>query len=156
MTIRCRGEEFWRKTIEAYKESKLSVAEFCTQQQLSSVTFYKWRKRLKHPEPPFDDLPAVATKYSRANAKAQQSTAKRTNGSLMELVLCDSSASSGSTTSPKSQAATRPQMIELSLAGGTLVRIHGSIDTDSVGSLLAAIQSASPVVEVHGHAGDQL
>ena len=42
-----RGKENWRKLLEEQAESGLSVTKFCELHQLSSVTFYNWRQRLK-------------------------------------------------------------------------------------------------------------
>lgn len=36
----------WRERIDEWRRSKLSVAEYCRQKQLSQPSFFAWRKRL--------------------------------------------------------------------------------------------------------------
>jgi len=43
--------EFWRKHIEAQRQSGLGVAEYCRQRRLCPPTFYVWRRRLCENEP---------------------------------------------------------------------------------------------------------
>ena len=37
----------WQNILKEFEESKLSVAEFCKQNQLSLQSFYQWRRRFK-------------------------------------------------------------------------------------------------------------
>jgi hypothetical protein len=37
----------WRERIERWKQSKLTVTEFCRQEQVSQPSFFQWRKRLR-------------------------------------------------------------------------------------------------------------
>ena len=36
----------WRKRVDRWRRSGLSVAEFCRQEQISQPSFFHWRKRL--------------------------------------------------------------------------------------------------------------
>jgi hypothetical protein len=36
----------WRERIDEWRRSKLSIAEYCRQKQLSQPSFFAWRKRL--------------------------------------------------------------------------------------------------------------
>lgn len=36
----------WRESIQRWRRSSLSVAEFCRQQDLAQASFFQWRKRL--------------------------------------------------------------------------------------------------------------
>jgi transposase-like protein len=38
---------FWQQVFKEFEESKLSVAEFCKQKELSLQSFYQWRRRFK-------------------------------------------------------------------------------------------------------------
>jgi transposase len=39
-------EQFWRTTINAWKESGQSVRRFCSQRHLSEASFHGWRREL--------------------------------------------------------------------------------------------------------------
>ena len=39
----------WRERLERQRKSGLSIAEFCRQEAVSSVTFYTWRRKLRGP-----------------------------------------------------------------------------------------------------------
>jgi transposase-like protein len=39
----------WRERLERQRKSGLSIAEFCRQEEVSSVTFYTWRRKLRGP-----------------------------------------------------------------------------------------------------------
>jgi hypothetical protein len=36
----------WRERVDGWRQSKVSVAEYCRQEQLSQASFFAWRKRL--------------------------------------------------------------------------------------------------------------
>jgi Transposase len=38
--------EFWKQVLQQFAESKLSVAEFCSQKGLSVQSFYQWKRKL--------------------------------------------------------------------------------------------------------------
>jgi len=56
----------WRERIGRWKRSKLTVTEFCRQEQVSQPSFFQWRKRLidesakAHEPPRFVELRPVA------------------------------------------------------------------------------------------------
>ena len=39
---------YWREVIDEHESSGLSVAEFCEWQEVSTASFYQWRKRLRN------------------------------------------------------------------------------------------------------------
>jgi hypothetical protein len=41
----------WRKLIQRWRRSPLSVAEFCRRKEITQASFYQWRKRLESEEP---------------------------------------------------------------------------------------------------------
>jgi hypothetical protein len=56
-----RKEQFWRRKLDLWKRSGLSVRAFCTQHDLSEPSFYSWRSVIAQrdlPAAPTDDLPA--------------------------------------------------------------------------------------------------
>lgn len=42
-----RKEQHWRRTLELWQNSGLSVREFCDRHQLSPPSFYAWRRTLQ-------------------------------------------------------------------------------------------------------------
>ena len=40
-------EAYWRELIDEHESSGLSVAEFCEWQEVSTASFYQWRKRFR-------------------------------------------------------------------------------------------------------------
>ena len=43
-----RKERFWRRMLQQWRRSGLSVRVFCAQQQVSEANFYAWRRTLAH------------------------------------------------------------------------------------------------------------
>jgi hypothetical protein len=39
-----RKERFWRRMVRRWQRSKLTIRDFCCQQQLSEPSFYAWRR----------------------------------------------------------------------------------------------------------------
>jgi hypothetical protein len=56
----------WRERIGRWKQSKLTVTEFCRREQVSQPSFFQWRKRLRdesakaHEPPRFVELRPAA------------------------------------------------------------------------------------------------
>jgi hypothetical protein len=55
----------WRERLARWRRSKLSIAAFCRQEQVSQPSFFQWRRRLKaaaapRPQTGFVELPAPA------------------------------------------------------------------------------------------------
>ena len=135
-----RSAEFWRQAVGEQPKSGDSIAEYCRKHQLNTVTFYRWRKAVA------EQGRAKRPKSSRpARRSAQTTPAAKTSllgnaRPLVELVV-DSAAQTGSQEDVSRDSA--PQLVEISLAGGTWLRIHGPTSADSVGQLLAAVQAAA-------------
>ena len=61
------AESLWRDRLAKYRQSNLTVVEFCRQEGVSNPSFYQWRKRLepgrsrskqiRQPSPPDDGQP---------------------------------------------------------------------------------------------------
>ena len=122
------GEDFWRRIVEEQALSGLSVPAYCKRHKLKDVTFYKWRKRLSRAVTP-------ARKVCSVSAAMPQLAVARGNGSLVEVVVNDKR--------PEATVRCAPQpVIELSLAGGVLVRLHGQVEPDWVERLVYAMRNA--------------
>jgi len=50
---------FWRRHIEAQRDSGLSVCAYCQEHGLTQVSFYQWRKRLSSEQRPAEAQPPV-------------------------------------------------------------------------------------------------
>lgn len=42
-----RGEEYWQRHLEAWRQSDLTQVAYCTRQGLSVKSFYRWRRKDK-------------------------------------------------------------------------------------------------------------
>jgi transposase-like protein len=50
----------WQQRLQRFRQSGLSVADFCAQEHVSPASFYAWRRRLQHaPTPPAADAPRL-------------------------------------------------------------------------------------------------
>ena len=72
-------ERQWRRRIAQWRESGLSVREFCGRHQLAEPTFYAWRRHLLQRAA---DPPAVVAVQVVADRPAPKA-------SILELVLAD-------------------------------------------------------------------
>ena len=43
-----RKEQQWRRWIQQWQQSRLSVRDFCVRYDLAEPTFYAWRRQLQH------------------------------------------------------------------------------------------------------------
>lgn len=144
MTNRVRyGEDFWRQTIGSQEQSALSVADFCEQHQLKTVTFYRWRKRLRQRSLAGID-PRLASVGGDAATRATLATLPRKNGHLVELMV---DAAREIPRRASDAASSPPRLIEVSLAGGTQIRIHGYVEPDAIGQVVASIRDGSNPLE---------
>lgn len=129
-----RGKEIWRKLLEEQAESGLSVAKFCELRQLSSVTFYNWRQRLK-------DESQSGKPSSRVASRGRPSKSKRADqDGLIELIVDGKHVITASQPTVDSR-----RLVEVSLAGGVMVRIHGDISPTAIGQLVASIRDSDHV-----------
>jgi hypothetical protein len=103
----------WRRTIAAWKESGLSVPEFCRQRQLPKSGFYSWRKRLS----------AVGID-SNASFKTHGEGEKQAVKFLPIHIQ----------QAPAVAIACKP--IEIFLANGCVVRFSGELSDDSVSRIM--------------------
>src|SRR5262245_32281584 len=74
-----RKERRWRRWIDQWRASGLSVRDFCARRGLATPSFYAWRRRLQHLAA---DTPAVVPVQVVADAPPAPASA-------LELVLAD-------------------------------------------------------------------
>jgi transposase-like protein len=99
----------WLERLERFSRSGLSIAEFCRRHQLSTPSFYLWRKRLAHNGSATH--PVVPPSSGRwPNDRSQPSP-----GSFVELIPARSSAS------PRMRSP-EPSLVEIELPNGARVR----------------------------------
>ena len=53
--------EHWATILDQQRQSKLSIKQFCTEQNLSYQTFYYWSKKLTQPEPETKVQPIIVS-----------------------------------------------------------------------------------------------
>jgi hypothetical protein len=50
----------WQQRLQRFRDSGLSVADFCDREGVSTASFYAWRRRLRlDPTPPAPDTPRL-------------------------------------------------------------------------------------------------
>ena len=115
----------WRRRLERFKGSSLTVAEFCRREGVSPGNFYQWRKRLGH----------TATRAPK----------RRTTGDAAGTPpMVDPTGPHGDSPSQSVRAAFVPvsfapaAVVEIELPNGTRVRVPA----DREQALLAAIRAA--------------
>ena len=103
---RLARQEWWRRQIQRQQDGSLSIAEFCRQLGVSTVTFYAWRRR-------FSEAPPASPLISDSPA-AKLST---DNGASAPAFL------------PVSMLAAGPDgQLEIELANACVVRLKGRVD----------------------------
>ena len=63
-TRRRRGEQFWRDTIAAWKESGQTVTAFCAARGIGESTFFAKRRALRERSPHEPAAPALVTSFA--------------------------------------------------------------------------------------------
>ena len=114
-----RKEQFWRRTIKQWRQSGLTIRDFCRLHRLAEPNFYAWRRILderdrqqRHDEAPrfvpFQVLP-------EARPEPIASTSSHAAGGL-----------------------------ELLLVNGRVLRIHADFDAATLRRLLALLEEGRP------------
>jgi hypothetical protein len=107
-----RKEQFWRRKLQLWKRSGLSVRAFCQQHDLSEPSFYCWRSVIAQRDAQAADLPAGPDDRPANQAEP--------------LFL------------PLRLAASGP--LEVVLADGTIVRVPATFDAAALTRLLAVLR----------------
>jgi transposase-like protein len=98
----------WRERLDRFSRSGLSIAEFCRRHQLSTPSFYLWRKRLAHHGSATHQV--IPASSGRRNDPSQPAPC-----SFVEVIPTRSSAS------PRTRSA-EPSLVEIELPNGARVR----------------------------------
>ncbi len=123
--------------------SALSVADFCKPHELNQVTFYNWRRRLGQLPPR-----GVTTKRELACAALPRPTgtvakARRSQPRTDFVELVVDSATESLRDNRVTLPARRQSLIEISLAGGMLVRDSWSCRSGCARQMVASIRDAT-------------
>ena len=108
-----RGEAFWRRMIERQARTDESVAEFCRREELSTATFYLWRRRLR-----------LAQQTESATGERRDDEAPR----FAQLVL---------------DGVEREAVLEIELPCETRLRLRGEVDERQLAMALRCLRDAS-------------
>ena len=63
-------EQFWRRLLQQWQESQLTIRAFCVHQGVSEPSFYAWRRTLAQRERPTNQLPMRTARWPRAKPPA--------------------------------------------------------------------------------------
>jgi transposase-like protein len=77
----CKKEGFWRRMLQRWRQSGLSVRDFCARHGLSQPSFYAWRRTLVQRDAEVQFVPVRLTPEPTNSATATTSA--------LELVLGD-------------------------------------------------------------------
>ena len=110
-------EAFWRSKIQLWKDSGLSVRAFCRKHHLSEPSFYSWRAVIAQRD-------RIATqRVDLPAAPPVDQPADQAEPLFLPLRLTPT-----------------PQLLEVVLADGTLVRVPAAFDADALMRLLAILR----------------
>ena len=112
-------ERFWRRTVEQWRRSGLSIRDFCRRHELSEPNFYAWRRTLdeRDRQQPPDEAPRFVP---------------------LQVVPEDEPETSTSTTDPAVSG------LELLLDNGRVLRIGNAFDADTLRRLLPLLEEGRP------------
>jgi transposase-like protein len=128
----------WRERLDRFSRSGLSIAEFCRRHQLSTPSFYLWRKRLAHNgSATHPVIPASSGRRSDRSQLPQSS--QPSPSSFVELIPTRSSAS------PRTRSA-ELSLVEIELPNGTRVRFAD----DQPELLVVALREAASLPSATG------
>jgi hypothetical protein len=127
----------WYERIRRWKQSALTVTEFCRREAVSQASFFQWRKRLGMARPSSGTTPRSASRMSSWSAKL---TSRR----------------SSSRTSPRRPSHTPPRFVELpaptwsqaaqvqiTLPGGVIVLLPSQASAELITAVIRAAMSGS-------------
>ena len=114
-----RKEQFWRRTVEQWRRSGLSIRDFCRRHELSEPNFYAWRRTLdeRDRQQPADEAPRFVP---------------------LQVLPEDEPETSTSTTDPAVSG------LELLLDNGRVLRIGNAFDADTLRRLLPVLEEGRP------------
>jgi transposase len=113
-------ERSWRRALQDWRRSGLSVREFCDWQALSEASFYAWRRELGK-----RDREAASRRENDSRRNGRAVNAPRF---LPVHVVAE--------TAPDSEA---PGCLELQLPTGVLLRVPAGFDHQTLSDVLAAL-----------------
>jgi transposase-like protein len=104
---------WWRRQIQRQQEGSLTVAEFCRQLGVSTVTFYAWKRR-------FRAAPAASPLVSeRPSARPMAGANEVSIPAFLPVSILDADAAAG-----------QLGQLEIELANGCIVRLKGAVDPE--------------------------
>lgn len=133
---------FWRRTIDQWRRSQLTVRAFCERHGLSEPSFYYWRKQIGTA----DEAGPGASDRSRGQpASAGRSAGKPTS----QKAAADdpTPAPSGAFAEVQVVAGDRPAgsaeaVVELILPGGERLRVEAGVTPEHLRRVLTAVREA--------------
>ena len=121
-----RDGQFWQNALVDQARSKLTIAAYCRENELSQATFYKWKKRLSQTSE------QTCRQKTTQQVLSTQDAETDVPGELVELAVALSPVCVSTPNGAQPQ-----RLLEASRADGTLLRFHGSFDPDTINQIIA-------------------
>jgi transposase-like protein len=135
-------ESFWRKKLEEWQVSGLSVREFAKKHGLSEPRFYRWRREIWN-------LDIARGASGNTNSGPGTSGQQRTMNSVRRLAAREESSQPGFVPlSPAAENSAPPentvekQGLELHISRGSFIKVFHDSDFSLVSKLLTALEVA--------------
>jgi hypothetical protein len=126
-------ERHWRRIVQQWRRSRLSVREFCDWQELSEASFYGWRRELAKRDREALGSPAAVKSESRV-AEPNGLAAARTPAFLPVQVVPE-------TQTVVTGRAPRTDCIEVHLLSGVRLHVPAGCDRWALVEVLAALET---------------
>ena len=107
-TSRQARRPWWRRQIQRQEDGNLTVAEFCRQLGVSTVTFYAWKRRLREAPPASPLVP------DRPSARPMPEANGASTPAFLPVSILDAGAA----------------QLEIELANACVVRLKGAVDPE--------------------------
>lgn len=128
-------ERHWRRIVQRWRRSRLSVREFCDWQELSEASFYAWRRELTKRDREVSGASSTEKAASRAAAEQNGSVAFAAPMFLPVQVVPETQTVATGGSSP------RTDCIEVHLTSGVRLQVPAGCNRQALVEVLAALET---------------
>ena len=125
-----KKESFWRGHKERCRKSGLSKRAYCTKHNLAYSSFMTWRREIE-----IRDRESVPP----ASVSALLATAEKSSNPFVPIRVLSEASLPAQESPVRENNASQSSQVEISLPGGTVIRIQDNCNPSFVAKLLAAL-----------------